>query len=572
MPQSQLNQLIEAIKKYNPEGDLDLVSLAYEYAEQAHEGQKRKTGEDYIVHPLGTALILAEMRVNVPIIVAALLHDIPEDTPVTLEEVEKEFGKDIATMVAGLTKLGHVKYRGVERQVENLRKMILALSQDIRVIIVKLADRLHNMETLAALPPQKQKRIALETMEIYSPIAYRLGMQRISGELEDLAFPYIYPQEYRWLISNVKEKYDEREKYTEKIKPMVTEALKKAGIEVALVDSRAKRYSSLYKKLLRYDMDIEKIYDLVALRIVVKNVTDCYAALGIVHNLWPPLPNRIKDYIALPKPNGYRSIHTTVFCVDDRITEIQIRTQEMHDESETGIAAHWAYEQAKGTEDYLEKKSSFADKKELQWVQQLRSWQKESNTPEEFLDSLKIDFFKDRIFAITPNGEVIDLPAGATPVDFAYQIHTEIGNACTGAKVNGKIVTLNQELKSGDIVEILTQKNKKASESWLEFVKTSNAKNHIRSSLKGNEARLSKTEPTGIELRIVVEDKIGLLKNITDIIARSHINMTSINTITNARFPSLRIHCDIVTKDKIEKLILKLKKLKEIREISYLLI
>ena len=409
-------------------------------------------------------------------------------------------------------------------------------------------------------------------MEIYSPIAYRLGMQRISGELEDLAFPYIYPQEHRWLISNVKEKYDEREEYTEKIKPIILDALTKAGIEVATIDSRAKRYSSLYKKLLRYDMDIEKIYDLVALRIVVKNVADCYAALGVVHNLWPPLPNRIKDYIALPKPNGYRSIHTTVFCVDNRITEIQIRTQEMHDESETGIAAHWAYEQAKQTKDYLERKSSVADKKELQWVQQLRSWQKESNTPEEFMESLKIDFFKDRIFAITPTGEVIDLPAGATAVDFAYQIHTEIGNACAGAKVNGKIVPLEQELKSGDIVEILTQKNKKASESWLEFVKTSNAKNHIKAALKGNGARLSKTEPTGIELKITVEDKIGLLKNITDIIARSHINMASINTITNARFPILRIRCDIVSKDKIEKLILKLKKLKEIKEISYLLV
>lgn len=550
----------------------DFVKRAYDLSKRLHEGQKRKTGEPYFNHTLMTAEHIAEWGLDQASIAAGLLHDVIEDTDYPAEKIKSEFGEEVAFLVEGVTKLGKIKYRGVERQVENLRKMILALSQDIRVIIVKLADRLHNMETLGALPPQKQKRIALETMEIYSPIAYRLGMQRISGELEDLAFPFIYPQEYRWLIGNVKEKYDEREKYTEKIKPIVLDALKKAGIEVLLVDSRAKRYSSLYKKLLRYDMDIEKIYDLVALRIVVKNVADCYAALGIVHNLWPPLPNRIKDYIALPKPNGYRSIHTTVFCVDNRITEIQIRTQEMHDESETGIAAHWAYEQSKGTEDYLEKKSSFADKKELQWVQQLRSWQKESNTPEEFLDSLKIDFFRDRIFAITPNGEVIDLPSGATAVDFAYQIHTEIGNACTGAKVNGKITPLDQELKSGDIVEILTQKNKKASESWLEFVKTSNAKNHIKSSLKGNEARLSKTDPTGIELRIVVEDKIGLLKNITDIIARSHINMTSINTITNARFPSLRIHCDIVTKDKIEKLILKLKKLKEVKEISYLFI
>ncbi len=550
----------------------EFIRRAYDLSKRLHEGQKRKTGEPYFNHVLMTAEHIAEWGLDPASIAAGLLHDTVEDTEYTAEKIRAEFGEEVAFLVEGVTKLGKIKYRGVERQVENLRKMILALSQDIRVIIVKLADRLHNMETLGALPPQKQKRIALETMEIYSPIAYRLGMQRISGELEDLAFPFIYPQEYRWLIGHVQEKYEEREKYTEKIKPVVLDALKKAGIEVALVDSRAKRYSSLYKKLLRYDMDIEKIYDLVALRIVVKNIPDCYAALGVVHNLWPPLPNRIKDYIALPKPNGYRSIHTTVFCVDNRITEIQIRTQEMHDESETGIAAHWAYEQAKQTKDYIEKKSSFAGKKELQWVQQLRNWQKEFNTPEEFLDSLKIDFFKDRIFAITPNGEVIDLPAGATPVDFAYQIHTEIGNACAGAKVNGKIVSLEQQLKSGDIVEILTQKNKKASESWLEFVKTSNAKNHIKAALKGNDARLSKTEPTGIELKLVVEDKIGLLKGITDIIARSHINMTSINTITNAKFPILRIHCEIVSKDKIEKLILKLKKLKEIKEISYLFI
>ncbi|MDE2000938.1 MAG: bifunctional (p)ppGpp synthetase/guanosine-3',5'-bis(diphosphate) 3'-pyrophosphohydrolase, partial [Patescibacteria group bacterium] len=432
------------------------IRRAYELSQKLHQGQKRKTGEPYFNHALMTAEYIAEWGLGPTSIIAGLLHDIVEDTDYSLEEIRSEFGDEVAFLVDGVTKLGKIKYRGVERQVENLRKMILALSQDIRVVIVKLADRLHNMETLGALPPQKQKRIALETMEIYSPIAYRLGMQKISGELEDLAFPFIYPQEYRWLLSTVKEKYEERERYTEKIKPMVIEALRKAGIPVLLVDSRAKRYASLYKKLLRYDMDVDKIYDLVALRIVVPTIADCYAALGVVHNLWPPLPNRIKDYIALPKPNGYRSIHTTVFCVDNRILEVQIRTQEMHDESETGIAAHWAYEQAKGSKEYIEKKAINADKKELQWVNQLRNWQKEFNTPEEFLESLKIDFFKDRIFAITPKGEVIDLPVGATPIDFAYQIHTAIGDACTGAKVNGKIVSLDYQLKSGDIVDVLT--------------------------------------------------------------------------------------------------------------------
>lgn len=550
----------------------DFIRRAYDLAKKMHEGQKRKTGESYFNHSLAAAEFIAEWKLDQVSIAAALLHDVIEDTGYPLEKIKEEFGEEVAFLVDGVTKLGKIKYRGVERQVENLRKMILALSQDIRVIIVKLADRLHNMQTLSALPPQKQKRVALETMEIYSPLAYRLGMQKISGELEDLAFPFIYPQEYRWLISNVKGKYEERERYIEKIKPEVGEALKKAGIEYLNIDSRAKRYSSLYKKLLRYDMDVDKIYDLVALRIVVKNVEDCYATLGVIHNLWPPLPNRIKDYIALPKPNGYRSLHTTVFCIDNRITEIQIRTQEMHDEAENGIAAHWNYEQIKGSKAYNEKKSVSADKKELQWVEQLRQWQKEFSNPDEFMESLKIDFFKDRIFAITPKGEVIDLPAGATPVDFAYHIHTDIGDNCIGAKVNGKIVPLNYELRSGDILEILTQKNKKPSEGWLNFVKTSGARNHIRAALKGKNSQLDKREPKETELKIIVEDRVGLLKNITDIISRSHINMTAINTITNARFPILRIHCDIVNKEKIEKLILKLKTLKEIKEIGYQLI
>lgn len=550
----------------------DFIRRAYDLSKKQHEGQKRNTGEPYFNHVLVTAEFIAQWGLDQTTVAAALLHDVVEDTNYPLEKIKEEFNEDVAFIVDGVTKLGKIKYRGVERQVENLRKMILALSQDIRVVIVKLADRLHNMRTLNAVPPQKQKRIALETMEIYAPLAYRLGMQKISGELEDLAFPYIYPKEYRWLIENTKEKYEEREKYIERVKPLVMETLQKSGIGVISVDSRAKRYSSLYKKLLRYDMDIDKIYDLIAIRIVVKTLADCYAALGAIHNLWPPLPNRIKDYIALPKPNGYRSIHTTVFCVDNKITEIQIRTQEMHDEAEIGIAAHWLYEQTKGTKGYNKKKSALADKKELGWVEQLRNWQKEFSHPKEFLESLKIDFFKDRIFAITPKGEVIDLPAGATPIDFAYQIHTEIGNTCTGARINGKIRSLDHPLRSGDIIEIITQKNKKPSESWLEFIKTSHARNHIRAAIKGKNIQLVKREPKETELKIIVEDQVGLLKDITAIIARSHVNMTAVNTITNAKFPILKIRCDLTTKDKIEKLILKLKKLKEIKEISYQLI
>lgn len=559
--------LVENLIKEN-----ELIKKAYEVSKSAHQGQKRKSGEPYFTHVLATAELVAEWGLDPVSISSALLHDVVEDTNYPIEKIKKEFGDEVAFIVDGVTKLGKIKYRGVERQVENLRKMIIALSQDIRVIIIKLADRMHNMLTLKALPPQKQKRIALETMEIYSPIAYRLGMQRVSGELEDIAFPYIYPREYRWLIEHTKEKYEEREKYLEKIKPLVTDALNKAGIEVLNIDSRAKRYTSLYKKLLRYDMDVDKIHDLVALRIVVKNVENCYAALGVIHNIWPPLPNRIKDYIALPKPNGYRSLHTAVFCVDNKITEIQIRTEEMHEEAETGIAAHWIYEQVKNLKDYLERKSPTADKKDLYWVQQLRNWQNEFTNPEEFLESLKIDFFKDRIFVITPKGEVIDLPAGVTPVDFAYHVHTEIGNACVGAKVNGKIVPLNYELRSGDIVEILIQKNKKPSESWLEFVKTSHAKNHIRSAVKTKTESLSARETKNSEIRITVEDKPGLINEITAIMTRSHVNVLTVNTITNSRFPSFRIKCDLVNREKIEKLIVKLKKIKEVREISFVFI
>lgn len=548
------------------------VKKAYDLALSLHQDQKRKNGEPYFNHVLATAETIAEWDLDETSIIAGLLHDVVEDTNYTSEQIKKEFGEETAFLVEGVTKLGKIKYSGIERQVENLRKMMLALSQDLRVIIIKLADRLHNMRTLSALPPQNQKRIALETSEIYAPLAYRLGMQWVSGELEDLAFPYIYPKEYRWLIENVKEKYDERTSYIEKAKPILNKALTDAGIEILKLDYRAKRYSSLYKKLLREDMNIEKIHDLIALRIVVKNTEDCYAALGIIHNNWPPLPNKIKDYIALPKPNGYRSLHTTVFFVDNKITEIQIRTEEMHKESETGIAAHWAYEMSKNTKNYLNYKTSFANKKELQWVNQLRNWQHEFSNPEEFLESLKIDFLKDRIFVITPKGEVMDLPTGSTPVDFAYQIHTDIGNTCSGAKVNGKIVPLDHQLHSGDILEIFTQKNKKPSESWLEFVKSANAKNHIKSGLKEKEKKLTTTEITSSDIKITVEDKMGLLKEISAIFSRNHVNIISINTITNAKFPVLKFRCDLTTTEKIEKLILKLKTLKEVKEISYQLL
>lgn len=550
----------------------DLVRRAFDFAKLAHAGQKRKNGEPYFNHPVAAAEAVAEWGLDEITVAAALLHDVVEDTGCPIEKIKEQFGEETAFLVDGVTKLGKIKYRGVERQVENLRKFILALSQDIRVVIVKLADRLHNMRTLSALPPQKQKRIALETMDIYAPLAYRLGMQKLSGELEDLAFPYLYPQEYKWLIKNVKDKYAQREQYSNRLKPVLETELKNNEINLIRVESRAKRYSSLYKKLLRYDMNVENIYDLVALRVIVKDLEDCYAALGIIHKIWLPVPRRFKDYIALPKPNGYQSLHTTVFGPENKITEIQIKTARMHEEAEHGIAAHFAYAQNKGAKAYLERTATFADAKELGWVQQLQNWQKNFSNEDDFLQSLKIDFFKDRILALTPKGEVIDLPVGATPVDFAYQIHTDIGDSCVGARINGKITPLDHQLRSGDVVEILTQKNKKPSESWLNFVKTASAKNHIHTALKNKSRGLIRRGPETAEIKVIAEDRMGLLKDITAVISRSHVNILGVNSAVTSRFPAIKIRCAITDRAKIEKLLLKIKELGGIKEISYQLI
>lgn len=550
------------------EEDIKLIERAFDFTQRVHQAEKRKSGEPYFNHCFETALKIAQWRLDIATIAAALLHDVVE-AGIELEKIKKEFGEEIAFLVEGVTKLGNLKYRVPEKQeAENLRKMLLAISRDIRVILIKLADRLHNMKTLEFLPYQKQKRIALETSEIYAPLAYRLGMQSLAGELEDLAFPYIHPQEHQWLLKNIKEHYEERENYLEKVKTILGKALEENNIEPVKIDFRAKHYSSLYKKLLRYDMNLEQVYDLVALRIIVKNIEECYAVLGLIHQMWPPLPGRIKDYIALPKPNGYRSLHTTVFCLDNRPTEFQIRTLEMHEASENGIAAHWAYEQKKATKNYLKQKPIFADRKELIWVEQLKNWQKDFSEPEEFLQSLKIDFFKDRIFAITPKGEVIDLPLGATPVDFAYAIHSAIGNGCVGAKVNNKIVPLDHRLQSGDLVEILTQKSKKPSESWLRFIKTSQARKKIKSGLAESNSLIKKKKHQ-TEFKITIIDRIGILKDITAIISRSRVNIVKVNVPETGNFPNLRIYCDLDNKEKIEKLILKLKKIKGVKEISY---
>lgn len=550
----------------------ELIDKAYRLSEDAHRGQKRRSGEPYFEHVIATAECLADWGMDEETIAAGLLHDIVEDTKITEDDLRKHFGREVNELVDGVTKLGKVKYRGDKTQADNLRKLILAMAEDLRVIFIKLADRLHNMKTIAPLPKDKQERIALETMEIYAPLAYRLGMQKLSGELQDLAFPYAYPDEYKWIVDHIKERYEEREAYLKKLKPRVVKALEESGIDVIAVDFRAKRYASLYQKLLKNEMNLDKIHDLVAFRIIVDDVENCYGALGVIHNMWPPLPGKIKDYIATPKPNGYRSLHTTVLGPNKKIIEFQIRTMEMHQEAENGIAAHWAYEENKWSKSYRKRRASKASLKEAAWVEQLRSWQKQFADPEEFIDAFKIDFLKDTIFAITPKGAVVELPAGATPVDFAYHIHSAVGDQCIAAKVNGKIVPLDYKLESSDVVEIITQKNKKPSSSWLDFVATSMAKAHIRNALKkSGKGQLTNLKKQRIELKIVAENKPNIIGSVSEIISRSHINIVTISSQPRERdsFNVIKALCDTDNNSKILKVILKIKTLKEVKEIDY---
>ncbi len=466
--------LLKTIKEYHPKADLDLLKLAFDFAQKAHTGQKRMTGEDYIYHPLATAQTLAEMKLTIPIIIAGLLHDIPEDTDYNLEDIKKNFGQEIASLVNGVTKLGNIKYRGIERYIENLRKMFIAIAKDLRVILIKFADRLHNLKTLYALPRNKQIRIASEVLEIYSPIANRLGMYEMKGRLEEEAFKYLYPKEYNWLKNLIEEQAKHKEKYLNKVIKFIKQELNHENVKLIEVKGRIKQFYSLYKKLLRHNKDINRVYDFVAVRIIVKDISTCYAALGILHKKMKPLKGRIKDYIAQPKPNGYASLHTTVFTPEGEIIEVQIRTKEMDEEAEYGVAAHWHYDE----------KDSLKPTPKTKWIEELTKWQKELTENQKFLEKLKIDVFQDRIFVFTPNGDVIDLPKGATPIDFAYHVHTDIGNQCVGSLINNQISTLDKPLKSGDVIEILTDKNRKFPNSdWLKFVKTSVAKNKIKSAL-----------------------------------------------------------------------------------------
>ncbi len=466
-------QIIDKVKKNNPKADLDLLRLACDFAQNAHKGQKRQTGEPYIQHSLHTAFILAQIKSDLPTIIAGLLHDVPEDTERTIEELEKDFGKEVADLVRGVTKIGKIKYRGVERYVESLRKMFLSMSTDLRVILIKFADRLHNLRTLDALPEDKRRRIAQETLEIYAPIAGLLGVWRLKWQMEDLSFKYLLPEEFKKIEYKFEvEKRAERNKYIQRIKNILSKKLKEEKIEYTIT-GRFKHLYSIYQKMHAKDRRFDEIYDVFALRVVVNSIPDCYKTLGIIHSIWKPKPERFKDYIALPKPNGYRSIHTTVYAEEGKATEFQIRTREMDEEAHYGIAAHWYYkEQGK------EKKFS---RKQPRWIKEILELQANTKNSSDFIKQVKFDVFRDRIFVFTPKGDVYDLPEDAAPVDFAYAVHTDLGNQCVSAIVNNKIVPLDAKLKSGDAVEIIIDKNRKApNRDWLKFVKTPKARNKIK--------------------------------------------------------------------------------------------
>ncbi|CUP16191.1 bifunctional (p)ppGpp synthetase/guanosine-3',5'-bis(diphosphate) 3'-pyrophosphohydrolase [Clostridium sp. NSJ-49] len=473
--------LINKIKENCTNVDIDLVIKAFKLADEAHKGQKRESGEPYIIHPIDVATILAELGMDTSTIVAGLLHDVIEDTDYTYEDIKKIFNEEIANLVSGVTKITKMEYKSKEeQQADNFRKMLLAMANDIRVIIIKLADRLHNMRTLKYMTKEKQKQKARETLDIYAPLAHRLGISKIKWELEDLCLRYLHEDEYYDLVKQIAEKRVERETYISTIIDDLHVKFENSGID-ADIDGRPKHFYSIYKKMITKNKNIEQIFDLTAIRVLVNTVKDCYEVLGIVHTIYKPIPGRFKDYIAMPKPNMYQSLHTTVIGPQGKTFEIQIRTFEMHRTAEYGIAAHWKYKEGDASGEGKEK--NFENK--LAWLRDMLEWQKETSDAEEFIEGFKINLFTDEIFLFTPKGVVIDLPNGATPIDFAYRIHTDIGNKCVGAKVNGKIVPLDYKLKTGEIVEILTSNNAKGPNmDWLSIAKSNQAKSKIRAWFK----------------------------------------------------------------------------------------
>jgi guanosine-3',5'-bis(diphosphate) 3'-pyrophosphohydrolase len=478
-PQDLTAARFEALRKtmqsYRPKDDLELVERAYEFSLQHHKGQTRASGEPYLIHPLEVSQVLAEMKLDPTAIAAGLLHDAVEDTPATTDEIREKFGEQVAHIVEGVTKIDKIQLATAskeERQAENVRKMMLAMVDDIRVVLIKLADRLHNMRTLEHLSPERQAKIARETLEIYGPIAHRLGMGKVRGELEDLAFKYVDPFAYKQLHESVEERRKKGEAFLEKTVAQIRLKLHENGVDPIRIDWRIKRLYSIWQKLQRQRITVDQVYDLLAVRIITRSVKDCYSALGAIHSLWRPVPGRIKDFIAMPRPNLYQSLHTTVMTEGGMQFEVQIRTEEMHKLAEEGIAAHWKYKDGAPV--------TAKDEQRLAWLRQLVEWQREVSDPNEFISTLKIDLYPEEVYTFTPKGKVVILPRDATPVDFAYSVHTEVGNTCTGARVNGRLVPLRYKLHNGDIVEIITQTGHAPSRDWLTFVKSSRARNKIK--------------------------------------------------------------------------------------------
>jgi len=469
---TRFRDLLKIARTNRPNDDLDIIKRAYELSMQHHTGQQRASGEPYLVHPLEVAILLAEMKLDTTAIAAGLLHDSVEDTSVTTEEIKEQFGEQVAHIVEGVTKISKIDFASREEaQAENVRKMMLAMVDDIRVVLIKLADRLHNMRTLQHLSPERQVKIAKETLEIYAPLAHRLGMGKVRGELEDLSFPYVDPVGYKMVYDQVEALRKDGERALAQMVETIEHKLTEANISVVRVDSRIKRMYSIYQKVIKQKITADQMYDLLALRVITYSVNDCYAVLGIIHNAWRPVPGRIKDFIAMPRPNLYQSLHTTVIAEDGRPFEVQIRTEEIHKLAEEGIAAHWKYKDGP---------ISARDEQRLAWLRQVVEWQREMADPSEFLSTLKIDLYPEEVYTFTPKGKVVILPRDATPIDFAYTVHTEVGHSCVGAKVNGRIVPLRSKLRSGDIVEIMTQTGHNPSRDWLGIVKSSRARQKIK--------------------------------------------------------------------------------------------
>ena len=488
-PHTGFVQLQQNLNVYLSDPDLELVTRAYRFAARSHAGQLRASGEPYITHPLEVANILTLMKMDTASVAAAVLHDVVEDTDTTLEDIQKSFGDDVTQLVDSLTKISRIKFRSKqERLAENFRKMVVAMAKDLRVILIKLADRLHNMRTISVLPPAKRMRIAQETLDIYAPLATRLGIYGIKSELEDLCFRQVKKDIYSEIASQVAQKKTERERYIDEVRSIIAEELQRYGFK-ASVYGRPKHFYSIYKKMLDRKLNFEDIHDLFAFRIIVASIKDCYEALGIIHAMWKPMPGRFKDYIAMPKANLYQSLHTTVIRPSGEPAEIQIRTVDMHERSEYGVAAHAFYKEgtSKGG------KAVKTDTKAFSWLRQIMQWQSELTDPEEFLEAVKVELFEEEIFVFTPQGDVIQLPLGGTAIDFAFSVHTDVGLHCAGAKVNGKMVSIKQEIKSGDIVEIITSPHQKPNKDWLTFVRTSKARNRIRAFLRSEKRQRSRS-------------------------------------------------------------------------------